>query len=504
MKVTTRLTLGSGAVLLLLFGVLAYQVYEVQYLANLGRSLARTGLEASRLSLQQVHDLDAFEQAARKLFVTNDPDYGKLARSLALDISDRQQALAALGLPAEEKARVTRMGRWWQQAETALISGQAAGDESALLAPLGKARDEARAVFKATQQSIGGQAARAERAALKAQWVSLIAALLAVAASVVVLLATIRSIRDPLRRLTRATRDLAEGRFDLSIEDEGNDEFAQLASDFNAMVRRLGELDRMKKDILSHVSHDLKTPLAAMQETNQLMLEGIPGPTTEEQRRLLEMNLQSARRLSAMIAKLLDLARLEAGVMDYDLRTRDLVPLLKESLGAMRLRAEERGVSLREALPAGPLPARCDADRLFQVLENLLENAVKFSPEGGTVTLSASTVRGLPPDAPPEARARPGSADGDYALVTVADSGPGVPDDHKRRIFERFHQVDAGRRPAGGGVGLGLAICSEVVGAHEGLLWVRDNPGGGSVFCVALKSGPAGRSGGDTSAKEAS
>lgn len=489
MKVTTRLALGSGSVLLLLFGVLAYQVYEVQTLANLGRSLARTGLEASRMSLEQVHELEQFEQATRKFFVTGDPDYGKLARSLALGISNRQQKLEQLGLARSEKARVEHLGELWRQTEAILISGQASRDESTILAPLGKAQDEARAVFNATQDSIAGQAARAERAALKAQWVSLLAAVLALAASAAVLLVTFRSIRDPLKRLTGATRELAEGRFDLSIEAGGGDEFAQLAGDFNAMVRRLGELDQMKKNLLSHVSHDLKTPLAAMQETNQLMLEGIPGPTTDEQRRLLEMNLQSARRLSAMIAKLLDLARLEAGVMDYDLKTRDMVPLLREALEGVSLRAGERGVPLRADLPEYPLRARCDADRLFQVLENLLENAVKFSPENGVVVLAASVVQGLPADAPPEIRARTATG-GDFALVTVSDEGPGVPDEHKRKIFERFHQVDRGRRPSEGGVGLGLAICSEIVGAHEGYLWVRDNPGGGSVFCFALRAVP--------------
>ena len=167
---------------------------------------------------------------------------------------------------------------------------------------------------------------------------------------------TVRSIQVPLSRLARGTRAVAQGRFDQRVQAAGGDEFSALAADFNEMVRRLGELDQMKKDLLSHVSHELKAPLAAMEETNQLLVEGIPGPVTEDQRRLLDLNLQSVRRLSALIAKLLDLSRMEAGVMEYDMRARDMVPLLQGPAAELGALAREKGVRFALELGARASP----------------------------------------------------------------------------------------------------------------------------------------------------
>jgi signal transduction histidine kinase len=118
----------------------------------------------------------------------------------------------------------------------------------------------------------------------------------------------------------------------------------------------------------------------------------------------------------------------------------------------------------------------CDRDRLIQVIGNLIDNALKFSPAGSEVTVNIS--------------GRP-ERQGEFVRLSVVDEGPGVADSHKRDIFEKFHQVKGGRRVAGQGVGLGLAICKTIVEAHHGRIWVEDNPGGGSVFCVELPAAAA-------------
>ncbi len=486
MRVSTRLTAGSSLVLLLLLGALAYQLIQVRHLASISRDLSRVGLRAARLSLSQIHDLDSLEQALRKYFVTRDPDYARLTRELGRQVSLRQHVLQGLPLPVAEREAVEAFGTAWRGLGEEADPGPPAGPEADLLPRLALAQERARTVAEAAQEAVSAEASRAEASARRSQDVSLLAGLLALAASVIVLWATIRSIRRPLERLANATHAVAGGRFDLQLPSRGRDEFDQLAEDFNVMVRRLSELDQMKKDILSHVSHELKTPLAAVQETHQLMLEGIAGPLTGDQRRLLEMNLQSARRLSAMIAKLLDLARLEAGVMEYDLRPTDFSQVVGSALSLMEVRAGERGIALCADLPGDTLWVRGDGDRLYQVVENLLENAVKFSPPGSAVEVAAARSAQAPGGRGGDLLGPASAGAAGWVLLTVSDRGPGVPDDQKDRIFDRFHQVAPTGKRAGGGVGLGLAICREIVSAHGGALWVEDNAGGGSRFGCLL------------------
>jgi signal transduction histidine kinase len=493
MRVSTRLATGSGLVFLLLSAVLAYEVVQVDRLARLSGELAKSGLAAAELALEQISDLGDLEAALRKFAVTGDPDYAVRARQIAKAVNARQGAMAALDLSPEVRSECSSFEDLWRVVSGALPAS--APDKPSLedlLRRLKLAEDKALAVSAAARRSVGEEAARAEASAREARRVSYAAALAALLVGAAALVLTVRSIQVPLSRLARGTRAVAQGRFDQRVEAAGGDEFSALAADFNEMVRRLGELDQMKKDLLSHVSHELKTPLAAMEETNQLLVEGIPGPVTEDQRRLLDLNLQSVRRLSALIAKLLDLSRMEAGVMEYDMRARDMVPLLQGPAAELEALARDKGVRVALDLGAGPLLVRGDGDRLYQVVTNLLENAIKFSPPGQEILLSARRLDGAPEVWPEEVRGRlpwDGSAGG-AVLISVADRGPGVPEDQREAIFERFHQVRRGRGRSGSGVGLGLTICREIALAHRGTLWVADREGGGSLFTFALPALP--------------
>jgi len=258
------------------------------------------------------------------------------------------------------------------------------------------------------------------------------------------------------------------------------------------MTQRLRELDTLKKDFVSHVSHELKGPLASMQDNIKLLLEEVPGPLTDKQKRLLGLNLQSTRRLSGMIFNLLDISRMEAGAMQYRIEPHNLADLVRGAVADIESRADENGLRIEVAQPE-KLVMNCDHDRIVQVLGNLLENAVKFSPHPGTIEVSAQKTRDLPPGMPAGWRARLDTAQGgvECAMITVADRGPGVPDEHKGMIFEKFHQISKTEKMAGQGVGLGLAIARTIVEAHGGAIWVEDNPGGGSRFVILLASGEA-------------
>ena len=233
--------------------------------------------------------------------------------------------------------------------------------------------------------------------------------------------------RNPLANLTEGTRAIAEGKFYYRLDTSRNDEFSQLARDFNTMTRRLNELDELKKDFVSHVSHELKAPLASMRETLQLLLEQIPGPLTDKQKRLLELNLQSEYRLTAMISNLLDLSRIEAGVMEYEIKSQDLIPLVQNAIAEIEVQAGEKQIQMKTSFPEEPLPVECDAARIIQVIVNLVGNAVKFSPKRGTVQVSVEATQKIPEGVPRHWRMNPPSRKELYGLVTVADFGPGNP-----------------------------------------------------------------------------
>jgi two-component system sensor histidine kinase GlrK len=322
-------------------------------------------------------------------------------------------------------------------------------------------------------------------------WAVTVAAL---AISVLVSFLIIRSISKPLAHLTEGTRAIADGKFFYRLDTTRNDEFSQLARDFNKMTSRLNELDDMKKDFVSHVSHELKAPLASMHETIQIMLEEIPGPLTDKQKRLLGLNLQSGMRLTAMISNLLDLSKTEAGVMEYEMKSQDLVPLVRNAISELEPHAHERQILIKAALPDTPLQIKCDPDRIIQVVLNLVGNDVNFSPKNGEVKVQVEKLHEIPKNVPERWYRLVASTekDGYYGLVTVADSGPGIPDSDKEKVFEKFHQVKQGKKMAGQGVGLGLSICRTIVQAHRGAIWVEDNPGGGSRFMLLLRRGEDG------------
>jgi two-component system sensor histidine kinase GlrK len=251
------------------------------------------------------------------------------------------------------------------------------------------------------------------------------------------------------------------------------------------LAARVVEVDQMKRDFISHASHELKAPLASMQETTHLLLEGIPGSLTEKQERLLELNLQSGKRLARMIGNMLDLSRLQAGTVEYDMQEQDIAELVRGVVVELSVQASEKALRVLTDIPPEPIVVQCDPNRMVQLFTNLLENALRFSVRGGTVSVHVSSARQLTKRiSRTPRRARPAPCG--FALIAIADSGPGIDDEYKEAVFHAFHQPPHGKKSPGQSLGLGLAIARAVVEAHRGTIWVEDNPSGGSVFCVAL------------------
>lgn len=494
MKTSTRLSLGFAAVLALLLPVVGYLGLVVHGAVESSRALATSGTRTLSITLEQLEALTRYRENTQKWWITEDPRYAALADSAWRSFGRGMEELRALSRVGGEGAEIQELvARWAAAADRAGEGGSAVpwrvdpGDALLVLdARVGPLREQTLRVHQAGRAGMEAEVIRAEEVGERAER---LAVGLGVAASLLgflVAVLVIRSLSRAVSVLQDGTHAVARGDFEHRLDESRRDEFGRVARDFNRMTERLGELDRLKQDFVSHVSHELKTPLASMEEIHHVLVDGLAGPLTERQRRLLELNLRSGARLSRMITRLLDLSTIEAGSMEYELEEADLAAIVREVVEPFD--AREPGSPARVDLRAeGPLPARVDVARFGQVVENLVENALKFSPAGSPVTVALTAAPTLPEGAPSPGRRRIPSRTG-WAVLSVEDHGVGVPADQRERIFERFVRLPAAvgtRRP--GGVGLGLALSRDIVQAHGGRIWVEDRPEGpGARFVVVV------------------
>ncbi|MEK6619188.1 MAG: HAMP domain-containing sensor histidine kinase [Nitrospirota bacterium] len=277
------------------------------------------------------------------------------------------------------------------------------------------------------------------------------------------------SILHPLRRVQEYIRQIGQGKFGASVEVKAPSDLRELVETVNWMGKKLQELDDMKAEFLAHISHELRTPLTSIWAGTQLLLDEIPGPLSREQRETLQIMTDSSQRLIHLISTLLDLSKMEAGMMEYRIAPTDLKRVAEGSVKKVRLLAEAKHIQILTQSPRGSLWVPVDGARIEQVLDNLLSNALKFSPEGAAVNLRM--------ESDPKAG---------VVRVSVTDTGGGIPPDDLPHIFERFYQ---GRMQAGNAVagsGLGLALAKKVVEAHAGRIWAESELGKGTTVHVIL------------------
>ena len=483
MKVTARLAIGTGIAVVLLLAVLVWDLATIRRLAAVGQELSQVSFRVSMLALEQDRLLNRMDEFIRKYSVTEDEAYDERLSELEEAFAGRLAELSSLRLSDEERLEVGTLSSLWADYWRAAVTFQDSPSTGiavdrdrleTLLEKLDVLQRQVRRLDEVAQSRVAEKARRSVEVSRRAERLSWAVVGVAMVVSLLILWLTVRSIQRPLHRLAGGTRAVADGDFSGRLDSSGKDEFGRLAESFNQMVHRLAELDQVKKDFLSHVSHELKTPLVSMQETTELLLEEIPGPLNDRQRRFLALNLESSLRLSTMITRLLDLSQLEAGVMEYEFLAHDLSDVVRTAVNGFEARSRELQVAIELNVPEHGVAVDCDRDRIIQVVGNLVDNALRFSSAGDTIEISVHPLLAAYSEKGPP-------------FVEVKDRGPGIPDEDKERVFERFYQVRQGRGDGGGkGVGLGLAICREIIEAHGGGISVRDRKEGGSVFSFDL------------------
>ncbi len=255
-----------------------------------------------------------------------------------------------------------------------------------------------------------------------------------------------RGMTSPLRDMASATRAMARGEYDRRVIESSRDEVGELARAFNRMAAELAEVDRMRKDLIANVSHELRTPLTALQATLENIVDGV---APADQATLQTMHAQT-QRLGRLVEQLLDLSRLESGSVPLNLQPFAVKPMLEQTVRESEL-SPDRGdrIAIRLAVEPADLVVVGDAERVHQVVTNILHNALRHSPSDGSIEVMART-------------------NSNGVRIEVSDEGPGIPTEEAGRVFERFYRSDQARTSRDGGSGLGLAIAKWIVDMHGG------------------------------------
>ena len=277
-------------------------------------------------------------------------------------------------------------------------------------------------------------------------------------------------VTSPLREIVSAAHQLANGKYGL-IKQEGPGEVRELGKAFNEMTQRIQASQQSQRDLVANVSHELKTPLTSIQGFAQAILDGTV-TNQDGLKQAGEVIYSEASRMHRQVVELLDLARLDAGTAEIRFTPVDLKNVIDEVIKKFFPIAQTEKVELKASIGSLPM-IHCDAERITQVLTNLVDNAIKFTPQGGQVMISANQSK-------------------DWVEISVTDNGSGIPDQDLTRIFERFYQTDKSRPGGKGrGFGLGLTIAKEIILLHGGSIAAYNNHDRGidhlgSTFVVTL------------------
>ena len=246
-------------------------------------------------------------------------------------------------------------------------------------------------------------------------------------------------------------------------------EIKELADAFNRMSAQLKQLDEIKSDFINHVSHELRTPLTAIKEASSMLLEGTYKNSPDKQLQLLSITKEECDRLIQSVNRILDFSRMEAKMMEYRFEKSSLAPVIQSTVEKLAPIARQKKIKIQlKPLPDLPM-VKIDEERIGQVLENLIGNALKFTPKKGRVVIQTSPLK----------------RDRSYIGVAVTDNGAGITRENIRVIFDKYSRIDDGDQTVPGS-GLGLSIAKYIVEDHGGNIWVKSEPGKGSTFYFSL------------------
>ena len=452
-----------------LAGALLWSAWNTEQLAERGTKAVGNALQASRASRALVNHAGSIERLTRQIIVRPEAELLADLGHAHLKFTNLAAELASMSLEPE---RISALNRAMEK-EKALYSmiSDAPNNPPEPRAAAGQAAsivDEAYEILAISHVLADREIQRLRVEAEDARRILVFLVMVAGAAALAIAMILARVIARPIAQLDDAIRRLGRADFERPIEVGGPRDLASLGERLDWLRRRLTELEAEKGRFLQHLSHDLKTPLTALREGTELLSDQVTGPLAPPQRQVVGILRENAIKLQGMIEDLLDYQRTLHSAATLDAERVSLEPLLRSSVQAHRLAAAAKGQRL--VVELAPATVWADATKLRSIVDNLLGNAIKFTPAGGVITLLA--------------RERQSGVE-----IDVIDTGPGVPVEERDAIFDAFFRGRAGASGRAEGTGLGLAIARDFVKAHGGQIEVVPDSTGGH-FRVILPVRP--------------
>ena len=468
-----RLVLGALAIVLIVVGVNVFALAQLRQLTALSSELVSRHYPAIESSKRLIGSVSSQLRSEKKYLILREP---ALLGDFDREAEEFQRRLAGLLAreESEEGRRLLEQVKGAQQDYRAAVHEQAraggAAYEQRRDALIGRITDLLDAYIGLCDVRVGAVMAESRDRTAQAETILREMLLASILLTLLLAGAASYSVLHPLRRVQQHIHHIGQGDFSSSMPaGTVPQELRELVETVNWMGRRLKELDDLKAEFFSQISHELRTPLASLREGTQLLLDQVAGPLSAQQRETLMIMKDSSQRLIQQISTLLDLSKMEAGMMQYRIAPADLKRLADGSVNKVRWLAESKRVPVLIQAPDSRVWVPMDAARIEQVLDNLLSNAVKFSPAGAAVQVR------IEPD-PAAAGVR----------VAVRDEGPGIAPEDLPHIFDRFYQ---GRRQGGqavAGSGIGLALAKKIVDGHRGRIWAESREGAGTTVQFML------------------
>jgi two-component system sensor histidine kinase GlrK len=456
---------GFLLVALPLLATLLYSAWHAERLTGQARSAVSGAAKAATASRSLASRIGSLERLALQLAVLPDARLREDFRRAHAGFRQLAAELAQLPLEQSQRMALERAaGRAQTLHDMVLLAGAGRPDVRAVRALSAALADDASQVLSSSYFVADREVERLGAAADEVYRGLIVMVLIASAAALAAALALTRLISRPIAELDAAIRQLGDGDFARAIRVSGPADLRSLGERLDWLRQRLTELEAQKNRFLRHLSHDLKTPLAALREGTELLNDQVAGPLAPPQRRVVLILRDNSVKLQRLIEDLLDYQRALHAASGLQPGAVGLDGLLRQSVRAHQLAAQ--GKSLRVELDASAVTVRADAAKLRAVVDNLVGNAVKFTPLGGSVLVRARSA-------------------GAVATIEVIDSGPGVRAEEREAIFEAFFRGRAGAFGRAEGSGLGLAIAREFTEAHGGRIEAVPGARGGH-FRVTL------------------
>jgi len=444
---------GFTLVILPLVGALAYSAWNTERLAGQSRSAVFNASQAARASRSLVERIGTIERLAQQAAVLDDPEliqgYARVHRSF------RQLAeeIGQLPLDDTQLGALSRAVRH-EQALYDLLTGMPRSrvEAAAISEHVDQLVDASREVLAINNLIVDREVERLRASADEVQRGLILLLLFSTAVALTIALALTRYIARPIVAIDAAIRQLGGADFSRPIAVRGPEDLRYLGRRLDWLRRRLDEFESQKNRFLRHVSHELKTPLTALREGAELLNDQVAGPLVPAQQQVVSIMRDNSVKLQRLIEELLDYQRALHAAASLEVKPVVLDSLVSEATRAHELAAQSKGLRLNIDSQAAMVEA--DPEKLRSIIDNLVSNAVKFTPPGGTITVKARVQAG-------------------EAVIEVMDSGPGVPPEERESIFNLFWRGRKGEGTRIKGSGLGLAIARELVEAHGGHLDIK-------------------------------